>query len=279
MIQQVSFTPLEQEIIILCAAWDLIHSMVNYDIFCTENIGPNIEVMFNSESHRKLFYIFLADFLSEPNQQPFGLPPLSTAEKGSERTFLFFLRRICEDGKLNSDTSCLRKPVDQFFDWLEGECVARKVWFPSIEVETNIRVKRITFLKICGNSAKHNFARLSRNVKSIQSVLHDNEIDIDFHKSYLVMPEFHDWFYNNICTYHGSAIAEYLNNIRKGIFEYVKLKYDRMIDVVSDHYNYNSPPECQSDLTQSIYWDLMNRVSQPLFFHEFATPQILKQRY
>lgn len=73
------------------------------------------------------------------------------------------------------------KPLWAFRDWLETECFVDDVWLPSIELKTDIRVKRFAFIKICGNIGKHNFARLSRVVVDICGILeaNGNKVSVD----------------------------------------------------------------------------------------------------
>jgi hypothetical protein len=98
----------------------------------------------------------------------------------SERSMLFHLKRICDDPKLNpTGGAVLRQPLEAFMQWLEGECFVEDVWLPSIELKTDIRVKRITFIKICGNIGKHSFARLSVNVRKICEILKANGTVVD----------------------------------------------------------------------------------------------------
>jgi len=52
---------------------------------------------------------------------------------------------------------------------LEAECLVKKRWFHP-KVETNLNVKRASFIKICGNIAKHSFAGMSRDSKLIAEI-------------------------------------------------------------------------------------------------------------
>jgi hypothetical protein len=274
------YTDIEKEALILQSVWMHIHEMVNYDIF--DKDSPSYEPMFNSQAHRKLFIIFLCDFLSTPERNLFALPQPPHGATEIDRTFLFYLNYVCDNPKLNVKSESIRKPVQEFADWLDTEFVLEKAWFPSIELETDLRIKRITMLKICGDAAKHNFARLGRNVQKIRKIFEQNGHFLDEGQSFLVLPEFFDWFYDNVCSYHGKTIAEYLNNIRWGLFYYLRPEYARSVIKTgprSYDYKYTYPPDVVSSLGKATYWDLMNAVRTEPFFPLFAVSSILKKGY
>jgi hypothetical protein len=281
MVHSLTFTPIEQEIIVLRAVWDLIDGMVNYRNFGKEHGVVDAQVNFNSDTHQRLFNIFLVDFLSKPQKGTFDLPE-TDGPASTDHTYLFYLRRICDEPRLNAESDILRTPVQAFVDWLESECLVEKVWLPSIETEMDIRVKRITFLKICGDIAKHNFSRLDRNVRRIEQVLAVNGAEVDEGQGFLVLPEFYEWFHDNILNYHGSTIAEHLNNIRWGMFDYLTPEFGRSYEIVdpeSSMYRFNYPEGCHDPLARAMYWDLMNQVRTKPWFPRFTTTPLLKQRY
>jgi hypothetical protein len=192
-----TYNALEQEIIVLKAVWDMIDGMVNYANFEKGHRVVDAQLMFKTAEHQRLFNILLTDFLSKPEAGTFDLPDATGAVQ-SDRTFLFYLRRMCDQPMLNKDVSILRTPVDAFVHWLEEECLVEKVWLPSIDVQTDIRVKRIAFIKITGDIAKHNFARLSRNVERITTILADNGVVIPEGQGFLALPDFYEWFHRDL---------------------------------------------------------------------------------
>ena len=280
------FTKTEQEVIVLKAIWEQINEMVNYEMFVKLNRTNDVELRFNTMTHQRLFNILLVDFLSEPRTWPFGLnKPPSRASK-SERSQLFHLKQICGDPKLNPvGSDILRLPLEAFMRWLEAEFCIDDVWLPSIEVKTNIRLKRIEFIKICGNISKHNFTRLSMNVGEICDILKANGIPLEEDQGYLVIPEFYDWFHRHIFSYHSSAIAEFLNNIRWGIYEYLRPEFVRSHTTYTKDdpaliaYRFKYPPDCTRTVAQSMYWDLMNAVRSEPWIPRFEVTRYLKMRY
>lgn len=149
-------------------------------------------------------------------------------------------------------------------------------------METTITVKRISFIKICGNIAKHSFARLSKTVDEICEVLKANGTTIDHQQGYLVVPEFYEWFHTNVFSYHSSAIAEFLNNLRWGLYDYLRPEFARSFtkdDPALIAYRYIFPHDCNTAVARNMYWDLMNAVRSQPYMPRFEVTRFLKMRY
>lgn len=274
---------MEQEVIVLKAAWELVSDMVNYEIFAPLTNTKETSLLPNTATHKRLFNILLLDFLSTLNAASFGLAEPPEGSPLSDKTYLYYLRRIASSPQVNSSGAHLiAGPVEAFAKWLEAECFIEGVWLPSIDVKTDLRVKRIQFLRICGNIAKHHFASMSRNSKEIAAVLKENGVLIDRDQRYLVIPEFYDWFHTNILSYHISAIAEFLNNIRWGIYDYLRPEFTRSftrdpLDPI--RYRFKIPPDINRPLGRTMYWDLMNEVRSAPDIPRFEVDRYLKMRY
>jgi hypothetical protein len=209
------------------------------------------------------------------------MPPAGTPK--SEMCMLFHLKQICNAPQFDPyGGDSIRTPLAAFTQWLEAECCVKDVWLPSINANLNIRVRRIAFIKICGNIAKHNFTRLSMNVGDICEILKLNGTDIDSDEGYLVIPEFYEWFHDNVLSYHSSTIAEFLNNIRWSIYEYLKPEFCRSFTKdgsASISYRFIYPPDCNSPVMRAMYWDLMNAVRAKPYMPRFEVTKYLKMRY
>lgn len=97
-----------------------------------------------------------------------------------------------------------------------------------------------------------------------------------------MLPEFYDWFHDNIFSYHSSAIAEFLNNIRWGMYDYLRLEFERSFtkdNPSSIAYRFDIPEECKHYVPKTMYWDLMNAVRSPPYMPRFAITKYLKMRY
>ena len=277
-----SYTDLEREVIVLKAMTDMIDDMVNYEMFEKIRHTRYMNLMFRSMTHKRLFNVLLVDLLSKPMNDDFGLTEFPEDASGSARTFLFYLRRISENPCLNITGTALADPVGVFSTWLDAECHVEKVWLPSVNIETTIRVPRILFIKICGDMAKHSFPRMNINARRLRKLLADNGHQIDIEQAYLAMPDFYQWFHADIFGYHSSAIGEFLNNIRLGIYEYLTPKFSRSYrkpDASSIAYEFDIPDGCNSDLARSMYWELMNWARSAPYMPRFEVTEYLKMRY
>ena len=269
-----SYSALDREIVTLAAVWDLIDSMVHYGHFESNHRIENTELMFKTREASKLFLIILADFLSLPRDGTFGLTkPPSKGSMGD--TYLGHLQCVVEKPQLDGDYTLLASSTKAFADWLDGVAVVENVWLPSIEREGTLRVRRMDYLKICGTISKHGFTRLGRIVHDIRMILADNGTDIDEGQSYLIIPEFQEWFQHNIFIASSTQIAWHLNEIRWAIYKYLLSEFHRAYMPTEtiqglQMYKYDVPPEITNPLIKSIYWELMNDVRSRPYFPRFT---------
>ncbi|AXS39509.1 hypothetical protein [Breoghania sp. L-A4] len=269
------YSALDKEVVILAAVRDLIDSMVHYAHFEKGHKIEDAILNFTSREACKLFLIILADFLSLPNDGTLGLSK-PNGEGSLGKTYLGLLDAVAKDPQLGQDSSALATPLNAFAVWLDGCTNVEEVWLPAIDRNGPIRVKRMTYLKICGNISKHGITRLDRVVKDIRTVLSDNGTDIDEGQAYLVVPEFQEWFQDHIFPcYPATFIACFLNNIRWGIYEYLTPEFRRayrptVVCSGAQMYEYDVPSDITNPLIESMYWDLMNNVRGEPFFPRFT---------
>lgn len=267
------YSDLDREIIVLSAVWDLIGSMVHYAHFEKEHRLDETVLMFKTHECSKLFLIILADFLSLPRSGTLGLAhPSGTGSVAT--TYLGYLLDICTTPQLGSDTTLLSSSASSFAEWLDGSITVDDVWLPSIEREGSITVERMNYLKICGTASKHGFTRLAAIVKKIRRVLRDNGTVIDEGQSYLVIPEFQEWFRDHVFMASSTMIAFFLNEVRWGIFQYLRTEFERAyhpnLSGEGWGYRFDVPAEITNPLIRSMYWDLMNEVRSEPYFPRFA---------
>jgi len=94
--------------------------------------------------------------------------------------------------------------------------------------------------------------------------------------------DFYAPFHDDILNYHASTVAEHLNNIRWGIYAYLRPEFERSIVWLSrepPHYRYNYPPELSSEFAKHCYWELMNEVRREPYMRRFKVTKWLKLRY
>lgn len=285
-----TFTKTEQEAIVLNAVWSMIDDMVNFAIFMPlERRTEGITLVPQTTDTLRLFHLLLGDFLSPLVRKgniglPFDLPPPPTGTRPSDLTFLFYLRQICEDPQLNVCADAVRRPVEAFAAWLEQDSHVDDVWLPSIDVEVSLTLKRVVWIKICADIAKHSFARLEANVAKIVRILSKHGKEIDEGMGYAVLSEFWEWFHTHLFAYHASTIAEFLNDIRWGIFEYLRPEYQRAYHVTgqvagASMYAFHIPADITAPIAKTMYWDVMNRARENPFVPRFTVDESLKQHF
>lgn len=269
------FNSTEREIIFLKAVKELIDEMVNFEIGELIGNDPHSQFQFSSMTHRKFFNIILVDFLSCSDKKVIG----------EQSSYLSALKSICSSPKFEQNNSInnLEKYINEFSEWLEKEVVVEKIWLPSIELETDLSIQRVEFIKICGNISKHNFSRLSGVVKELKTIFKRNNISLDDDEALVIIEEFYEWFHDDIFSYHSSAIAEFLNNIRWGIYEYLQPEFQQSIGYeTGDHpikYHYTYPDKIKKGSARTCYWELMNDMRSKPYMKKFQVTEYLKMRY
>ncbi|WP_344842965.1 hypothetical protein [Celeribacter arenosi] len=208
--------------------------------------------------------VLLSDLLAHPRDGTFDLKKPS-AEGGMKDTHVAYLSQVVENPKLGENCLPLKDAIKSFSNWLGGDAVFKNVYFPSIKWTGTLRVNRKDYLKVCGNATKHGFLRLDRMVKLVKRILHDNGKVIDDGEVYLVLPDFIEWFRENVVFASASQIAWHLNEIRWGIYDYLSPEFKRSFEPTkvmsgAQMYRYKYPNGLSDPLIKSIYWDLMNEV-------------------
>ncbi|PKP57358.1 hypothetical protein CVT91_10810 [Candidatus Atribacteria bacterium HGW-Atribacteria-1] len=269
------FTDAEKEVIFLKAITELIDSIINYEVLDLLGKDPHSEICFRTMTHQKYFNIILLDFLSCSDEKVLG----------EKRSYLEAVRAICQSPNFNKNNSIknLIIPTQEFIDWLEQEVQVEKIWLPSINIETTLSIKRIEFIKICGNRSKHNFSRLSGVANKLIGIFKKNAINISFEDALLILDDFYKKFHFDILNYHSSTIAEFFNSIRWGIYEYLQPELYRSI-VYEDNkhpkkYHCTHPTEINNNFARNCYWNLMNKVQSKPYMRKFRVTRYLKMRY
>jgi hypothetical protein len=281
---------IEQECIILNSVWEMIDGMVNWAMFVKHERTEPTNMMFETSQHSRLFIILLGDFLSQlrafkGQPIPLGLRAAPSNARPSDLTFLYYLRQVCAKPTLAPQASDLSTWTEAFAVWLEADFIAPGVNLHAINVVADLRVPRYRYIKICGDIAKHNLARLATNVAHIRDLLEASGYPVSEQEAYLAVENFFEWFHDDIFIYHSSQIAEFLNNIRWGIFDYLRPEFARSWHSVGSansnfpKYAYDFPAGCNEPIARAMYWDLMNRVRGKPWMHKFVVSDSFKQRY
>lgn len=222
------------------------------------------EVRFTTGTHRNYFSVLLVDFFSVPWEF-----------FGSSKTYLDLLRAICNTPLLSTTITPLGSTLDDFTQWLSDEVTIRKRWFPSIDLAIDLKIKRRDFVTICGNICKHNYTQLTRQATKFRRILQANDVHVDIGNCMIALPDFHEQFHDDILLYHATTIAQYLNDIRWGIFEYANEKRRQCVVTWWDdglrieRYRYEYPSDIKSELGKHYFWELMNVVRREPYIPRF----------
>ena len=125
----------------------MIDDMVNFELFEKFDRFDDINLTLRTSSHQRLFNVLLGDFLSQPrkwggNPMVFDLPSAPHTGPETDRTNLFYIRRICKHnlvrlennvGKICDILGKHGHPIDEargylvlsdFYDWFHRDIFA-----------------------------------------------------------------------------------------------------------------------------------------------------------
>lgn len=250
---------IEYESTILNTAWGMIDGMVNHEIFDKQELRGTPILVFTSNIHAKMFVILLTDFLSPVK---FDQSNIKTPN-GDNKPILDHLKAVCQRPKLGADLTDLNKTVSEFQSWLGAKITANSVNLSTIDVYPDIEVERNRYIKMCGNIAKHNPARLDRVIHNFRKLLKNSGHCVGWDEAYFGLKQFFERFFNDMFKFHSNHIAEFLNNIRWYMFLYLRDEYIRSWHRTNEYYGdygYHIPEAINDSVARTMYWDLMNRV-------------------
>jgi hypothetical protein len=174
--------------------------------------------------------------------------------------------------------------VLDFSQWLSTE-ISVEIHLATIgKTAAAIRLTRRQFIKMCGNIAKHSPLRLDRIVKDLKKALDAEGTEVTMGEAMLALDDFYQRFHVDIFNYHGSTLAAFLNNIRWGIYAYLRPEFERSI-VYEDKppgigmYRFTYPLDVGNSFAKARYWDLMNDVRDVPYVRKFEVTKCLKLRY
>ena len=268
-----TLSDVEEEVILLKAVKELIDSMVNFEVLDLYGSDPESNILFKSTTHQRFFNIILVDFLSRTDKKAFI----------KQTSYLGALKKISTTPNfdVNSSVTSLSDATYEFSDWLEQK-IEVQAWLPSIDTETTLSLCRITFLKMCGDISKHNFLRAIGVAEDLKKVLSESGVPVELDDALLSLADFYERFHTDILNYHASTIAQFLNNIRWGIYEYLQPEFKRSIVWESSNppkYRFTYPERISSRLAKECYWEIMNEVHSPPYVRRFQVTKWLKLRY
>lgn len=267
-----SLSNLEEEVVFLKAINELVDSMVNFELMTVLGNDPETNVQFKTNTHQRFFNIALVDFLSKTGDAPV-----------KQNSYLGALWAISAHPgfEVNESVAGLRTATCKFYDWLNQK-ITVDVWLPAIDTQTPIHIPRQQFLAMCGNISKHNILRLGGVAKQLHQTLAASGAAVELDDAMLALGNFYERFHVDILNYHSSTIAEFLNNIRWGIYEYLQPEFRRSIVWDQNNpsaYRFTYPIGITHRFAKQCYLDLMNEVRTEPYVRRFEVTKWLKLRY
>ena len=254
---------LEQEVIVLCSAYEQIGSMVSHSLIdFSESQGDAIH-LFKGLPHQQMFFILLVDFLAKTDQEgPLGI----------SIDLLEALRAISTAPKLphGGSTELLQHSVDEFIDWLDHKRDV-DIWMGNIGRDALICMTLRRMISLYGNRAKHSGLRTGRVAKTLQKIMNDADLSVTDEELQPALTDIYDWADAHFMPYYQNQLFAFLSNIRSGIDFYARAEFKASFhwpngyDPLVPQYSYRIPTAIQSASGRRNYWDLMNyiRSSQP----------------
>lgn len=274
---KISYSDAEKEILTLKAIIESINSMVNREVLSLYHNDPISEIRFPDSTYQKFFNIILLDFLSSKIY-------------GVSKTCMGALQDIATSPQHGTSVDSLKGATEKFQKWLDQDVIfehddkTRQLWFSTINQKIVLKITRAEFISICGNISKHNPFVLDRQAKEIQKIFARNEIPLEQTEALLCIEEFYEQFHDDLFLYHSGTIAEFLNNLRLEIYEYLQPLYDKSIENLDERqkklqYRYNVPSNIKNEYIKKIFYNLMGNVRSEPCMPRFEITKHLKTRY
>lgn len=264
----------EYESIGLCIATEAINDMANHTMLQIGDLDDPLgeaEVRFPSRTHQGLFLSRLLDFVHES----------ANAElTGVNGSCLGVLESACtiRSFEYNGSAASLVDATGALRTWLNAETTL-KLWLPTLDIDALLTLRRVDYLYISGNQAKHNLARLTAVAKKVGKILNDHGYYPPLQLIPLALDDFKVHLAEHFFVYYGTWLAELLNNVRWGLQEYLQPTFQRAYVKLPGEfaYEYRFPAEVVDAVAQEWFWRLMNHMRTGPYFHRFSGAAYMKR--
>lgn len=212
------------EAIGLSVAFDALRDLVNRELMIFRPLADypgEMQVVFQSRSHCDLFYIRLLDFVHEGGSKELlgeKMSCLEVLERAGAHA------RLSDQGSVNE----LAKAAANLRSWLD-EVIHPKFWLGNIDVNVRLSVTRLQLLKIAGNQAKHNLARLTGISQQVQTLLAQHGHQVPLAQIPFALDDFRGHLGANAFVYYGSWLAELINDVTWALYRYIEPIYHRQV--------------------------------------------------
>ncbi len=231
--------------------------MVHYSHFTKQHRVEDAVLMFQTREASKIFLIILADFLSLPRDGTFGLSRPG-AEGSLGRTYLGHILNVASAPNFKGDVTLLTSSVRLFASgWMAlpmsqmSGCLRSSAtdhlhvyvgWIISRFVEQFRSTGSRVSVMLLRNCAKSSPKMVRKSMKG---------------RATFVIPEFQEWFQDNIFIASSTRVAWHLNEIRWGIYHYLVSEFRRAYiptEVVTgaQMYRFDIPHEITEPLVRSM---------------------------
>lgn len=263
-------SPVEREAVLLASIVEIASDLVNRGLFAVHPYGDGSQIQFNTSSDQRIFAILLVDFLSGTD----GRGPVPKV------TFLGALDEITQNPQFDvaGSVARLRAATEAFRKWL-AEAPPIDVWFPTLDREITIALSRLDWIKMVGDLSKHDPLRA---IGVAEKLARASGGALSLEDAILSLDDFYERYYTDILAYHSGTLAEFLNNIRWGVQDYLTPEYRRSYTHEGGQppkYSFAYPAELKSRFAQHKYWDLMNAIRARPYMDAFSVDAVFKRRY
>jgi len=264
---------IERETIGLCISLEALNDIVNHALLDVRESSRNrgeSEVYFKDFVHRSLFVIRFLDFAKEVGDSKL------TGVSGS---CIDVLKEACRSKNydIHDGVKELELPLEELQKWLDFKAPI-KLWLPTLNIEAEIEISRMEFLKISGNYSKHNISRLTGVSKQIHQVLSEHNYDVPIELIPLALEDFREHLDENYFIYYGTWMSQLLNDVRWGIQRYLEPTYISCYKQGTDRfsYKYEYPDKLKNEIAKQWFWRLMNHNRAAPYVKRFSAPSIFK---
>ena len=121
-------------------------------------------------------------------------------------------------------------------------------------------------------------------VKALSSIFQRTGLNLTEEQCYSALDDFYERFNDDVLNYHNSTIAEFLNNIRWSIYQYLEPEFQRSIEYTEEingvkTYKFNYPADVENEFAKKCYGDLMNKIRSKASVTPFKVNRFIQSRY
>jgi len=270
--------PAAREAIGLCIAAEALGDIVNHALldFTPVNTRPGeMEVRFKSRAHRDLFLIRVLDFVHEKG---------ASTLLGDKISCLGVLERAAAEQVLSPGAAAdeLASAAREARVWLE-QPIRPKFWLGNIDADVRLNVTRLQLLRISGNQAKHNLARLTFVSRDLHALLAEHGYDVPIEKIPFALDDLREHLSENLFLYYGGWIAELMNNLAWAIHRYITPLYCRSYRSLDGEmegmYRFEPPHGVEPNTVEHAWFhNLMNYARRNPHVQPFRTSRFLREQ-